>query len=124
MELADADIIIAGHAGIPFSRAMADKIWHNAGAIGMPANGGTSRVWCSLIIPEADGLRLEHRAMSYDHAAATAKMRRAGLADGYADCLTSGLWPSLDVLPATGAANTGILLAEKAFVWRPASVGA
>lgn len=124
MEYVDADIIIAGHAGIPFTRAMADKFWHNAGAIGMPANDGTARVWYSLIVPEADGLRLEHRALSYDHAAAADRMRRAGLEDGYADCLTSGLWPSLDVLPAAEAANTGIALVEQAFHWRPASVDA
>ena len=124
MELIDADIIIAGHAGIPFTRPMANRIWHNAGAIGMPANDGTPRVWYSLIVPQAQGLRLEHRSLSYDYAAAADKMRRAGLAEGYADCLTSGLWPSLDVLPATETANTGIALAEQTFHWRPASVDA
>ena len=124
MEFVGADIIIAGHAGIPFTRALPNAIWHNAGAIGMPANDGTARVWYSLVVPEATGLRLEHRALSYDHGAAAAKMRRAGLAEGYADCLASGLWPSLDVLPATEAASTGIALAERIFHWKSASAAA
>jgi hypothetical protein len=120
-----ADGIIAGHSGIPFTGAAAGgRFWHNAGAIGMPANDGTPRVWYSLLIPQIDGLRIEHRALSYDHQAAAQKLRRAGLAEGYAECLASGLWPSLDVLPAPERRNTGKALGEGVFDWRPAAITA
>jgi len=118
-----ADGIIAGHCGIPFTRTGA-QFWHNAGAIGMPANDGTPRVWYSLAVPESGGLRLEHRALCYDHAAAAGKMRRAGLPGGYCDCLASGLWPSLDVLPESERRHTGRALGEAVFHWQPSPVDA
>jgi predicted phosphodiesterase len=100
LDHADADCVIAGHCGIPFTARLGDRVWHNAGAIGMPANDGTPRTWYSLLTPAADGLRLEHRPLAYDYAAAAAAMRAAGLPGGYARGLETGLWPSEDVLPA------------------------
>jgi predicted phosphodiesterase len=97
---ADADCVIAGHCGIPFTARLGDRVWHNAGAIGMPANDSTPRTWYSLLTPTGDGLRLEHRPLTYDHAAAAAAMRTAGLPEGYARGLETGLWPSEDVLPS------------------------
>jgi len=35
----------------------------------MPANDGTPRVWFSLLLPTAEGLRIEHPALEYDYAA-------------------------------------------------------
>lgn len=40
--------VVGGHSGIPFSHAAGGKLWHNSGALGMPANDGTARVWFSL----------------------------------------------------------------------------
>jgi hypothetical protein len=65
----------------------------------MPAHDGTARVWFSLLTPRPGGIRIEHRALAYDHAAAARAMRAAGLAEGYAAALETGLWPSEDVLP-------------------------
>ena len=45
LDLTDADAVIAGHTGIPFTRLVGDRVWHNSGALGMPANDGTPRVW-------------------------------------------------------------------------------
>lgn len=100
-EFDGVDGIIAGHSGIPFSQIVRGKFWHNAGAIGMPANDGTHRVWYSVIRPDAGGLgvRISHHALDHDGASAARSMRDAGLAEGYASCLETGLWPSLDVLP-------------------------
>lgn len=126
LTLAGAGGVIAGHSGIPFTRIDPGDgpLWHNAGAIGMPANDGTPRVWYSLLRPAPDGVEIEHRALAYDHAAAARKMRSAGLPEGYADCLSSGLWPSLDVLPAPERRNTGKALAEETYFWKPVSAGA
>ncbi|HMK68269.1 MAG TPA: radical SAM protein, partial [Stellaceae bacterium] len=114
------DGVIAGHSGIPFSEIVGGKLWHNAGAIGMPANDGTPRVWFSLLAPTEEGLRIEHRALAYDHRTAAAKMRSAGLPPGYADALETGFWPSLDVLPAAEIAATGKSIEPGTLLW-PAS---
>jgi predicted phosphodiesterase len=71
------DGVIAGHCGLPFTQAINGQLWHNAGAIGMPANDGTPRVWFSLLRAEADGIAIEHRALHYDFVTAAAKIRGA-----------------------------------------------
>ena len=104
---ADADIIVAGHSGLPFTYREGPRIWHNSGALGLPANDGTPRVWYSLMVPECDGIAFTHCPLEYDHQVAQAKMIASGLPGGYADALVSGLWPSLDVLPEEELARTG-----------------
>jgi hypothetical protein len=56
-------------------------------------------------------------SLAYDHAAAAAKMREAGLPAGYADALQSGLWPSCDVLPAAERASRGKKLRPSPLFW-------
>ncbi|MGD9920646.1 MAG: radical SAM protein [Pseudorhodoplanes sp.] len=113
--------VIGGHCGLPFTQSIDGYLWHNAGAIGMPANDGTPRVWYSIISRVADGLAVEHRSLSYDHVAAANKMRRAGLPDGYAAALSSGLWLSCDVLPLAEIRARGHALEGGGIVWkRPA----
>jgi len=113
------DAVVGGHSGLPFTQTLGSRLWHNPGAIGMPANDGTPRVWYSLLRPAPDGVEIKHRALAYDHAAAARKMRSADLPEGYADCLSSGLWPSLDVLPTPERRNTGKALAEETYFWKP-----
>src|SRR5262249_33086945 len=79
IELAGTDGVIGGHCGLPFSQAIGGQLWHNAGVVGMPAHDGTPRVWFSLLTPVENGLRIEHRALAYDHGAAAAAMVRADL---------------------------------------------
>jgi predicted phosphodiesterase len=99
--------VIGGHCGIPFTRVVDGLLWHNPGAIGVPANDGTSRVWFSVLHATGDDIEIRHLPLEYDYAAATASMRHAGLPTGYADALTTGLWPSTDVLPPVELARTG-----------------
>lgn len=115
----EAECIVAGHTGIPFTRAIGDRLWHNPGSLGMPANDGTPRGWYSILAPVAGGLRLAHHGLVYDHVAAASKMRSAGLPDGYAACLETGLWPSLDALPEAERAVTGNPLPPSVHDWRP-----
>jgi predicted phosphodiesterase len=107
---AHADIVVAGHIGIPFTRVVGERVWHNSGALGLPANDGTPRVWFSLMIPDGQTIRFEHVPLDYDHERARTRMLAAGLPGGYAEVLVSGLWPSLDVLPETERARTGVAL--------------
>ncbi len=105
--LAGADVVIAGHCGLPFIARSGPQVWFNAGVIGMPANDGTVGGWYGLITPTAEGLTLSTRRLAYDHQGAAAAMRRFGHANGYARTLVTGLWPSLDVLPPSERAATG-----------------
>jgi hypothetical protein len=95
------------------------RLWHNPGAVGMPANDGTPRTWFSVIGSgaESGSLRIAHLALAYDHAAAASKMRGAGLPRGYADALSSGLWPSCDVLPGAEMKARGAPLNEATLSW-------
>ncbi|NOG69968.1 metallophosphoesterase [Roseicella sp. DB1501] len=125
-----AEGVIAGHCGMPFTRLAGARpgggrgLWHNAGAIGMPADDGTPRGWFSVLTPEPEGLRIEHLALDYDHAAAARAMRRAGLGDAYRAALSSGLWPSADVLPPAERARRGRPLAASHVLWPRAGHGA
>lgn len=111
------DGVLAGHCGIPFLRDVRGAPWINAGAIGMPADDGTPRVWLALLWPEARGFRAELRPLAYDHEAAAAAMRAARLPEGYAAALGSGVWPSADVLPEAERARRGRPLPPVARRW-------
>src|SRR3954463_6078890 len=86
----------------------------------MPANDGPPRVWFSVLSPgpEPRTLVVEHLALAYDHGTAATKMRATGLPEGYADALTSGLWPSCDMLPSQEAQAQGVPLKPGKLVWR------
>lgn len=109
--------VVGGHCGLPFTQSISGYLWHNAGAIGMPANDGTPRVWYSIVSPIAGGLTIAHRSLSYDHATAAGKMRRAALPEGYASALSTGLWPNCDVLPVQEIRARGQALQEATVVW-------
>lgn len=111
------DGVIAGHCGIPFARQVGSGIWINAGAIGMPADDGTPRIWFAVLTPGEAGLGVEILPLEYDHAAAAAAMRAAGLPEGYAAALGSGIWPSCDVLPPAERARRGEKLMPVGLVW-------
>lgn len=114
---AGCDGVIGGHCGIPFTRVIGDLLWHNPGVIGVPANDGTPRVWFSVLEPGRDAIEVRHLSLEYDHQAAAAAMRAARLPQGYADALSSGLWPSLDVLSPEDLARTGQALAPRTLRW-------
>ncbi len=104
---AAADVVVGGHAGLPFAAEVQGRVWFNPGAIGMPANDGTPDVWYGLMTRVGGDLVLTAHRLPYDHARASSSTVHAGHADGYAQALQSGLWPSLDVLPSAERAMTG-----------------
>src|SRR4029077_11026489 len=117
LDLADAHGVIGGHCGLPFTQTIDGKLWHNAGVVGMPAHDGTPRVWFSVLTPADDGLRIEHRPLAYDPAAAAAAMDRAGLPPDYREALATGIWPSCDVLPYREIRESGVAIAPGAAAW-------
>ena len=128
---AGADVVVAGHAGVPFIARSGRTVWFNPGVTGMPANDGTTDVWYGLITGDNGGVTLATHRLGYDHAGAAATMRRSGHANGYARTLVTGVWPSLDVFPPAERAATGKRLRArtlevtprpKAQVWAPLPV--
>lgn len=111
------DGAVGGHSGLPFTQVLGDRLWHNPGVIGMPANDGTPRVWFSIVRETEAGLAIERRALAYDHEGAQAAMRGAGLPESYREALATGLWPSLDVLPEPERAETGRPITETSTLW-------
>lgn len=111
------DGVLGGHSGIPFSQSVGGKLWHNSGALGMPANDGSSLVWYSVFVPNGRGIEVRSMSLPYDAGAAARKMRDRGLPLGYADALETGLWPSCDVLPAVELAGRGCALAPESLLW-------
>lgn len=133
-----ADVILAGHCGLPFHHIVQDKYWLNPGVIGMPANDGTPRVWYMLLHPpgaaaaEAEqaatsfrnavadpaggrqgnaGLHFSHEYFEYDNEETFARMLEEELPIAYAKTLTSGLWDNNDILPEEETAAQGVPLA-------------
>lgn len=122
LENSGTDVVIGGHCGVPFIAEVGSRMWFNPGVIGMPANDGTPDVWYGLIRITGGQVEFSTHRLGYDHTSAAAAMHRFGHADGYAQTLLTGLWPSLDVLPSPERAATGQRIApETARVGIPAS---
>jgi predicted phosphodiesterase len=117
LDAAGVDGVIAGHCGLPFTRVIGGRLWHNAGVAGMPANDGTPRVWFSLLIPSPQGIMAEHHALTYDHEAAAKKMSGRGYPDSYAQALCDGLWPSCDILPQVERQSRGRPIPNSVVHW-------
>ena len=115
--LSGCDGVLAGHCGLPFTEIVDGRLWHNAGAIGMPANDGTARTWYSTIVPGRGGLRIEHHALDYEFVTAAKKMSQAGLSERYALALQDGLWLNCDVLPQAERAQRGKPLTPGRVEW-------
>lgn len=112
------DGIIAGHSGIAFSQLVGGKLWHNSGALGMPANDGTARVWFSIFRRVKNGIRIMHRPLTYAKTGACRAMQKAALPPHYRNTLINGIWPSDDILPPAERAQQGINLHPPSLLWR------
>ncbi|MEZ0611848.1 metallophosphoesterase [Fibrella sp. WM1] len=105
-----ADVVLAGHAGLPFADERGHACWLNAGVIGMPANDGTPRVWY-LLLDDADG-QFSYRFVSftYDNQTAHQQMVTNQLPLPYAQTLLTGLWDNCEILPETEKQAQGVAL--------------
>lgn len=106
-DIASVDIVLAGHCGVPFLQSQDEKVWANAGVIGMPPNDGTTLGWYLLVTPHEDELLFETRAFDYDHHTAIQKIEACDVVPEYAESLRHGIWPSSDILPNVEKAQQG-----------------
>ena len=105
---ANADVIIGGHCGIPFGQKLdTSRYWLNAGVIGMPSNDGEKTTWYMTVIEAGNAIEAKWHRLNYEIQDTIDAMARHTLCPGYARALSSGIWPSLDILPATETAKTG-----------------
>ena len=112
----NADVVIGGHSGMQFTSIIDNKVWHNPGVIGMPANDGTSRTWYALITEDNGKITFNHKILDYDYMKAAKTMVDNSLIE-YAKTIETGLWPSLDVLPNTEKQKTGIAFQEETIIF-------
>ncbi|UOQ97871.1 metallophosphoesterase [Hymenobacter sp. 5317J-9] len=106
-----AEVILAGHAGLPFADEQAGKCWLNAGVIGMPANDGTPRVWYLLLDDTNRQFSYAFHAFTYDNGKAHRLMQANGLPDSYAETLLTGIWDNCEILPEAEKALQGRAIA-------------
>lgn len=106
----NADVILAGHCGLPFSHTNEDKLWINAGVIGMPANDGTPRVWYALLDDKNEELNYKICEMEYDFETAAQMMEGKPLPQAYKETLKTGIWDNCEILPEKEASEQGINL--------------
>lgn len=120
-ETGTCDAVVGGHCGIPFIHELpGDKLWMNAGVVGMPANDGTRRGWFAIVEEVNGQVRISLEDLNFDSKAAADAMTQAKLADAYAKSLLSGLWPNMDVLPTLEKTSQGTALGPQTLIW-PAS---
>ncbi len=94
-----SDIIIGGHSGLPFIDAKNDCTWINAGAIGMPANDGTTRVWFVTMKDNIGNSLFQFEHLDYDYQTTAALMLKNHLPEAYIKTLSTGLWDNCEILP-------------------------
>ena len=102
-----SEVILAGHAGIPFADERDGLLWLNAGVIGMPANDGTTDVWYVLLDDAEGDLTYVFRRLQYDCEQANALMIQHGLPSTYAQTLLNGIWDNCEILPDAEMKNQG-----------------
>ena len=120
-EAVDADVVIGGHCGLPFTDTLSsadlsraeqienrESFWLNPGVIGMPANDATPRTWYAILNDEP-ALSVTFHELHYNHAAAKSRMlddRR--LPVSYAATLSTGIWDNTEIMPTQEEAKQGI----------------
>lgn len=111
-EQTQADIIIAGHAGLPFIQRIQknnkEKRWINPGVIGMPANDGTTRCWYGIMDMATCSATLY--PFEYDFEEAAKQMTDNNLPATYAQTLRTGIWDNCEILPRKETDAQGINL--------------
>jgi hypothetical protein len=100
----EADLLLVTHTGIPWQRDLPDgRRVINVGAIGRPANDGSTDVWYCLatVDPAArEPVALEMRRVAYDHERLADEMRREDLPPEFIETILTGWWTTcLEILP-------------------------
>ncbi|WP_405609280.1 metallophosphoesterase family protein [Polaribacter sp. Asnod1-A03] len=109
---ANADVIIAGHCGLPFNHQQENKLWLNPGVIGMPANDGNPSVWYVILEDVNSNFRFTHKSLDYNYKLTSKLMQNGLLPEEYSRTIITGIWDNTEILPPieTGLQGFGIQL--------------
>lgn len=119
LDAANAQVVLAGHAGLPFFDSTANSCWLNPGVIGMPANNGQPSVWYALLQPTANGFQAEFKQLAYDYHTASKLMEEQNLPCEYATTLRTGIWDNCEILPPAETAQQGQPIAIRSVDFLP-----
>jgi predicted phosphodiesterase len=103
----NAEVVLAGHCGLPFVSQKKGLAWLNAGVIGMPANDGTDRVWCMSLEDTPEHIKVQFHSLEYEMHETSSRMRENHLPSEYAKTLLTGIWDSNEILPEQESKNQG-----------------
>jgi putative phosphoesterase len=87
--LARADVVVAGHAHVPFVERAAGTWFVNTGSVGRP-EGTPDRACYAILTLTPEALDVRHVEVPYDVDGAMAAVREAGLPDEYARMIRTG----------------------------------
>lgn len=100
-------LILAGHCGLPFADRINNKLWLNAGVIGMPANDADRRVWYATLEIKDSIIEYEFHRLEYDNETTARLMHENKLPQQYAKTILDGVWDNCEILPETETAEQG-----------------
>ncbi len=97
---AQADVLFVTHTGIPWARTLpSGKKVINVGAIGRPANNGTTEV--DYVTVDTHTLDVTFHKLAYDHTQLAADMQEEQLPEVFVQTILTGWWTTcLEILPA------------------------
>src|SRR4051794_17378173 len=87
-----AQVLLCTHTGVPWQRRIDDTLIVNVGAVGRPANDGTTGTWYAVLELEDGRAQAQLLPVSYDHVAQAASMRAAGLPEPFVETIETGWW--------------------------------
>lgn len=98
---AATDILLCTHTGLHWSRPLSGgRLFVNVGAIGRPANDGSTRVWYALISAKNGSAEAEFVPVAYDHLALAREMEEEGLPQEFVETILTGWWTTCnEILP-------------------------
>lgn len=108
-EKTKANVIIAGHCGLPFFNQVDDDLWLNPGVIGMPANDGATKVWYA-VLNDTNGLHFKHHTLQYDYKTTHQLMLKNNLPQAYAKTIITGIWDNTEILPPQETKQQGLAI--------------
>src|SRR4051794_27690726 len=95
-----AEVLLCTHTGIPWQRRVDETLVVNVGAVGRPANDGSTDTWYALLDLDAGHPHARLVSVSYDYVAQADSMRAAGLPEAFVETIETGWWTTcLEVVP-------------------------
>ena len=96
-----ADVLVCTHTGLHWKRRLpSGRLAVNSGALGRPANDGSTHVWYARL-SFGERVDVEFVPIAYDHEAMAREMEDERLPAEFVETIRTGWWTScLEILPA------------------------